>query len=450
MLDKVRQNKEKEVKERKKTLPPSQMRLALPLRDFPGAIRKRALIAELKKASPSKGTIVREFSIPKIISIYDRYASAISVLTDKKFFSGDIRHISEVRKLTSLPVLRKDFIIDEYQLYESRHYGADAVLLIAAMLDLRTLSRFLAISHDLGMACLVEVHSEEDLHRVLRTKAGIIGINNRNLDTLEIDLGTTLRLSAKIPEGRIIVSESGILGRDDVMRLRDSADAFLVGTSLLAGSTRNKVREIYDAIRPDPRIKVCGLTRKEDALYAAELGADYLGFIFYKKSPRYIDPAKAKKIISAVRAKYGIRCPAMVGVFVDECPCNVKDATFLDYVQLSGNESPGYAAELQAAGLAVIKALHITDSLEPAEDYSCLILLDTHHGSQYGGTGKSFDHGLLETFDRKYILSGGLNPDNVSGCLKYRPFAVDVASGIEQSPGIKDKAKMKRFFKVIK
>lgn len=193
------------------------------------------VIAEVKKTSPSKGIIREEFDHLEIAKTYERNgASALSVLTDRHFFQGSIDYLSEIRQMVSLPLLRKDFVFDEYQIFEARGYGADAVLLIAAVLDDKELCDFVKLSFDLGMAPLVEVHDEIELERALKTNAELIGINNRNLQTFKTDINTTVRLMNSVPEDKIVVSESGINTKEDIKLLMDAGcDAFLIGEALM-------------------------------------------------------------------------------------------------------------------------------------------------------------------------------------------------------------------------
>jgi indole-3-glycerol phosphate synthase len=208
-------------------------------RDFRTAIKRNGekikLIAEIKKASPSKGLIRKDFDPIKIASIYDKKdVNAISVLTEEDFFQGHISYIKAVKDITSKPILRKDFIFDEYQIYESRVNHADAILLIAAILDKNQAGEYLHLAKELGLYVLFEVHDEDDLEKALLIDADIIGINNRNLKTLKIDLSTTFRLKKDIPKDKIVVSESGIKDRSDVTKLQDSGiDSMLIGTSLM-------------------------------------------------------------------------------------------------------------------------------------------------------------------------------------------------------------------------
>ena len=210
-------------------------------RDFLGAMRARiaagraAVIAEIKKASPSKGVLRAEFEPADIAQSYAEHGAAcLSVLTDQQFFQGRIDYLKQARASCPLPVLRKDFIIDAYQVYESRAIGADAVLLIAACLDDAQLRDFEAIARSLDMAVLVEVHDAAELTRALKLKTPLIGVNNRNLKTFEVSLDTTLTLRHELPADRLLVSESGIQSRDDVLRLAAAGvNAFLVGESFM-------------------------------------------------------------------------------------------------------------------------------------------------------------------------------------------------------------------------
>ncbi len=244
ILLKIIKHKKEELEHRKSRTPFVELRDRArdsePPRGFKTAIKRGPdepirLIAEIKRASPSKGMIREDFNLPEIVSVYDgKDVKAISVLTDERFFSGRLDYLSTVRGMTGKPLLRKDFIIDEYQVFESRACGADAMLLIVAALDGSQLSDLLGLSNELGLATLVEVHSYNDLEIALRCNAEIIGINNRDLKTLGVDLKTTFELIKEIPEEKIIVSESGINSRKDIEAIESAgADAILVGTSIM-------------------------------------------------------------------------------------------------------------------------------------------------------------------------------------------------------------------------
>ena len=210
-------------------------------RDFVGALRKKitagqaAVIAEVKKASPSKGVLRADFIPADIAQSYAEYGAAcLSVLTDKQFFLGEIDYLKQARASCSLPVLRKDFMVDAYQVYESRVMGADCILLIAACLDDQQMNELEALAMSLDMAVLVEVHDAIELERALRLKTPLIGINNRNLKTFEVTLDTTLGLMSQVPADRVLITESGISTVTDVKRMRAAnVNAFLVGEAFM-------------------------------------------------------------------------------------------------------------------------------------------------------------------------------------------------------------------------
>jgi indole-3-glycerol phosphate synthase len=244
ILNQIIDNKKIELETARKNEPLPDLKARIndldPVRSFRDAITRTKdgpvkLIAELKKASPSKGLIREDFRLSHIVSVYDRKpVSAISVLTEERFFSGSLKNLQETRKRTEKPLLRKDFIFDEYQVYEARANGADAMLLIAAALEKSQIADLYGLSRDLSLDCLVEVHNLKELDATLDCGAEIIGINNRNLKTLEISLNMTFEMLKDIPEDRIVVSESGISTREHVELIESTrADAILVGTALM-------------------------------------------------------------------------------------------------------------------------------------------------------------------------------------------------------------------------
>ncbi len=210
-------------------------------RDFEAALRAKiaageaAVIAEIKKASPSKGVLREDFIPADIAQSYAEHGAAcLSVLTDKQFFQGSVDYLKQARASCQLPVLRKDFMVDPYQVYEARAMGADCILLIAACLDDAQMADLEAVAHGLGMAVLVEVHDEPELHRALKLKTALLGINNRNLRTFEVSLDTTLGMLPTVPADKLLITESGILSRADVERMRAAqVHAFLVGEAFM-------------------------------------------------------------------------------------------------------------------------------------------------------------------------------------------------------------------------
>ena len=210
-------------------------------RDFVGALRSKiaanqaAVIAEVKKASPSKGVLRDDFIPADIAQSYAEHGAAcLSVLTDKEFFQGSVDYLKQARASCDLPVLRKDFMVDAYQVYEARAMGADCILLIAACLDNAQMAELEAIAHSLDMAVLVEVHDGDELQRALTLKTPLVGINNRNLRTFEVSLDTTLGMLKDVPQDRLLITESGILSRADVQKMRSAnVHAFLVGEAFM-------------------------------------------------------------------------------------------------------------------------------------------------------------------------------------------------------------------------
>ncbi len=253
MLEKIVADKKEELKQRKKAVSASEMEARIAWSagtlDFASALKGDGvrLIAEVKKASPSRGILCPEFDPVALARTYaNNGAAAISVLTEEKYFGGHLNHLSEIRNKVEIPLLRKDFIFDPYQVYESRACGADALLLIAAILEPEPLAELLSLSRELGLSCLVEVHNENELEMALHSGAQIIGINNRDLKTFSVDIGTTQRLRPLVPKDKTVVSESGISRRQDMEYLKElGVDAALVGEALLtAGDIAAKMREL--------------------------------------------------------------------------------------------------------------------------------------------------------------------------------------------------------------
>lgn len=253
-LDKIIAEKLDELEQRQKIVSLPQLKAAVREKPLPLDLAavlsgdSLCLIAEVKRASPSRGMLRPDLDPVKLASTYAQCgAAAISVLTESQYFGGSREDLEAIKHaLPNVPLLRKDFILKPYQIFESRAWGADAVLLIVAILDDTELEELLSLSHDLGMRCLVEVHNENELKRALARDAKIIGINNRNLDTMAVDLNVTKKLRPLIPPGRIVVSESGIKGRGDVQKLKKwGVDAMLIGETLVTAiDVAAKIKEL--------------------------------------------------------------------------------------------------------------------------------------------------------------------------------------------------------------
>jgi indole-3-glycerol phosphate synthase len=254
-LDRVVKDKEAELKQRQEIVPLTQLENAIrrqraPL-DFRTALAGNglSLIAEVKKASPSRGLLCPKFDPAGLAMTYAGCGTAaISVLTESRYFQGSLQDLAAVRKaLPGVPLLRKDFLLEPYQVVESRAYGADALLLIVAILSDNRLRELLALAHELGMGCLVETHREDEVARAIAAGAGIIGINNRDLETLAVDIGVTQRLRPLVSVGRLAVSESGIKTREDVRKMREwGADAVLIGEALVTSpDIPARIKELF-------------------------------------------------------------------------------------------------------------------------------------------------------------------------------------------------------------
>ena len=255
ILERIVKAKRKEVAALKERIPLTQLKDTrgnlLPVRDFRGAINNApcSIIAEVKRSSPSKGRTREEFDPVQIATIYrDNGAHAVSVLTDEAFFEGKAQYLTGITKSIDLPLLRKDFVIDAYQIYETRFLGGDALLLIASLLEQGQLQEYIDLSTTLGLAPLVEVHTTEDLDKALAAGAEIIGINNRDLKTFSTDIKTTLELAPLIPSDRIVVTESGINTREDIEQLMEAGiHCFLIGEALMrAEDIGGKLRELLE------------------------------------------------------------------------------------------------------------------------------------------------------------------------------------------------------------
>ena len=254
ILETIVDHKFKELKQDQRRLPLVELKAKLkdrpPTRDFPAALsvpNRINLIAEVKKKSPSKGVLREDFDPVAIAKTYAKAGtSAVSVLTDTHFFGGHLANLTEIRRAINLPLLRKDFTIDAYQIYQARLAGADAILLIVAILTLTQLREFIQIAQSLNLASLVEVHTLKELALALQADADIIGVNNRNLETFHTDIATTFRLIKSIPSDKLVVSESGIYTREDVAALGETGvNAILVGESLMRSSNiERKIKEL--------------------------------------------------------------------------------------------------------------------------------------------------------------------------------------------------------------
>lgn len=455
ILLQIASHKRKEVEKRKKKLPLQKLKKIVKpsIRDFSAALLrgKPSLIAEIKYRSPASGSLTKnDKSVVTMAKVYENSgAQAISIVTDEHYFAGSLNNLEKARSATSVtPILCKDFIIDEYQIYEARHFGADAILLIVSILSKDQIQQFLDIAQSLKMAAIVEVHTEEELRMALSTTAAIIGINNRDLHTFEVHLLTTKKLAPLIPDDKIIISESGISSAHDLKKLSKRIDAVLMGTALM--KSKNPAQLIRSLIGPTrPLVKYCGIRSLRDAIFCQESGVDYIGLNFVPKSHRFISLQKAAEIIRTLREQKKSKL-RIVGIFQDQELSDVNSIAQqldLDYIQLSGNELVNYVKKCVKP---VIKGI----SIRRKSDF---LKIDRYRGGisslildgKKPGAGKPFDHSLLKKIKTPFLLAGGLSLDNLKTAMStVHPFGIDVASGIETGEQI-DQQKMKKIIQMI-
>jgi indole-3-glycerol phosphate synthase/phosphoribosylanthranilate isomerase len=407
-------------------------------------------VMEVKRASPSGGAIRAGADPAAIARAYSAAADAISVLTDGPYFGGSLEDLRAVRSVFDGPVLAKDFVVDPRQVAEARLHGADAVLVMLSVLDDEEAALVMAEARRFGMDALVEAHDEDEVGRAVALGAAIVGINNRDLRTLKVDLAVTERVARFVPADRLLVAESGIGSRADVARLAPFADAFLVGSSLMRAEDPGLAARALAY----GRVKVCGLTRGEDAGMAAGFGATYAGLIMVPETPRALNLDQAAPVADAA-ARAGLKT---VGVFRNEKLMQVAQsaaALGLDAVQLHGEEDAAYAKALRAhlPGSTEIWAVGaVGESLPPPRPGIDRMLFDTAANGQSGGTGQSFDWSRIVGRPelRDGVLAGGLDAGNARAAAAVGAFALDVSSGVETGPGRKDSGKMQAFFEALR
>lgn len=404
-----------------------------------------AFILECKKASPSKGLIRDDFDLEYIASVYNQHANAISVLTDEKYFQGNFDFLPQVRAIAKQPILCKDFMIDSYQVYLARHYQADAILLMLSVLSDDEYRELAQVAESLALGVLTEVSNEEELERAIALNAKVVGINNRNLRDLSIDLNRTKELAPKLPIGTIVISESGIYNHQQVRDLAKHANGFLIGSSLM-GEENLELAARRVLLGEN---KVCGLTHPNDAAKAYQAGAVFGGLIFVEASKRYVDIEAARLTMSGAPLHY-------VGVFQNhslKAVSTIANQLGLNAVQLHGDEDQAYVEQLAALlpkECAIWKAYGVNDEMPTLLDAPVTRhLLDAKVGNQSGGTGSAFDWRLLGD-ERQIMLAGGISPDNAQQAANLGCLGLDLNSGVESAPGQKDQNKLHEAFAAIR
>lgn len=421
---------------------------------FEKALRAGSMnfICEVKKASPSKGVIAEDFPYLEIAKDYEKAgAAAISVLTEPQFFQGSDTYLTELAKTVQIPVLRKDFTIDSYQIYEAKVIGASAILLICAILSEEELKRFHELAHSLGLACLVEAHSEEEIAKALNIGARIIGVNNRDLRDFTVDINHSLELRKLVPDSVVFVSESGLNTAADIEALRKhDIGAALIGERFMRVADKGKaIAELYGKM-PPVKAKICGLKRPEDITAINELPENlrpaYVGFVF-AQSKRQVSCIEAKTLAAQL-----VPSVKKVGIFVNEpleTMAKIAAAVSLDVIQLCGDETEADIEGLhQLTKASIWKAVQVQSAADVErwrDSTADLMLFDTFVAGERGGSGQSFEWSLLKGFNKPFMLAGGLNITNVVRAARIaKPYGVDVSSGVE-TDGVKDERKIREF-----
>jgi indole-3-glycerol phosphate synthase/phosphoribosylanthranilate isomerase len=399
-------------------------------------------ILEIKRASPSEGAIRQDADPVALTRGYGGVADALSVLCDRPYFGGSLDDLAAARGEFDGPILAKDFFIDPRQVAEARIAGADAVLVMLSLLDDERAREMIAEARRFGMDALVEVHDEFEMRRALALDAALIGINNRDLGDLSIDLATTERLARRAPD-RVLVSESGIGVRADVERLAPLVDGFLIGSSLMrSADPAQAARALIFG-----RTKLCGL--KSGADMSAARPAAFAGFVFVPGSPRHVTAQEAGPLAGVAR-KTGMR---PVGVFRDAPLRTLSDvATLLnlDAVQLHGHEDVEYVRALRRElppSCEIWTALSV--GREPlVRRGGNRLVFDNGNG----GSGRNFDWALVEGHAElsKALLAGGIGPHNARAAQAFGAYAIDVGSAVDRQPGCKSPEKIAALFDALR
>ncbi|MDU2209150.1 MAG: bifunctional indole-3-glycerol-phosphate synthase TrpC/phosphoribosylanthranilate isomerase TrpF [Veillonella sp.] len=439
---------------------------------FEAALRQQDFnfICEVKKASPSKGIIAEHFPYLDIAKEYEvAGAAAISVLTEPDFFKGDKKYLQEIASTVKIPVLRKDFIIDEYQIYQAKVWGASAILLICACLDVPTLTKFRELADSLGLSSLVEAHDEKEVQMAIDCGARIIGVNNRNLKDFTVDVQNSVRLRNLVQDDVIFVSESGLETPEDIQVLRDNnIGVALMGETFMRSPNKvEKLAYLYGSTYYTPKVKMCGISKVETIPAVVEAKPNYMGLVF-APSKRQVTVDQAKTLVEELHKgcakKYGSDTEPdkndtikTVGVFVNETVDNlvtIANEANLDTVQLHGDEDETFIQSLkERTNVEVWKAVQIRSAADVEEwiDSSAdMLLFDAYHKDERGGTGEVFDWSSLDEFERPFMLAGGIDSTNVARAIRtVRPYGIDTSSGIETN-GVKDDEKITAFTKIVK
>ena len=464
---------------------------------FEAALRQQDFnfICEVKKASPSKGIIAEHFPYLEIAKEYEvAGAAAISVLTEPDFFKGDKKYLQEIASTVKIPVLRKDFIIDEYQIYQAKVWGASAILLICACLDVPTLTKFRELADSLGLSSLVEAHDDHEIQMAIDCGARIIGVNNRNLKDFTVDVQNSVRLRNLVEDDVIFVSESGLETPEDIQVLRDNnIGVALMGETFMRSPNKvEKLAYLYGPIYYTPKVKMCGISKVDTIPAIVDAKPDYMGLVF-APSKRQVTVEQAKTLVDELHKQYEkaygeVTVPMntntaqdsqdsqesqnsqefvqgnsnfekikTVGVFVNETLENllkIAEEVKLDVIQLHGDEDETFIQSLkECTNVEVWKAVQVrsaADAEKWIDSSADMLLFDAYHKDERGGTGEVFDWSSLDEFERPFMLAGGMDSTNVARAIRtVRPYGIDISSGIE-TEGVKDDEKIKAFTHIVR
>ena len=448
---------------------------------FEAALRQQDFnfICEVKKASPSKGIIAEHFPYLDIAKEYEvAGAAAISVLTEPDFFKGDKKYLQEIASTVKIPVLRKDFIIDEYQIYQAKVWGASAILLICACLDVPTLTKFRELADSLGLSSLVEAHDEHEVQMAIDCGARIIGVNNRNLKDFTVDVQNSVRLRNLVQDDVIFVSESGLETPEDIQVLRDNnIGVALMGETFMRSPNKvEKLAYLYGPTYYTPKVKMCGISNVETIPAIIDAKPDYMGLVF-APSKRQVTVEQAKTLVEELYKQNVVgnnseveqtepvtsldtassETIKTVGVFVNETVENllkIAEEVKLDVIQLHGDEDESFIQILkEQSNVEVWKAVQVrsaADAEKWIDSSADMLLFDAYHKDERGGTGEVFDWSSLDEFERPFMLAGGIDSTNVARAIRtVRPYGIDISSGIE-TEGVKDDEKIKAFTNIVR
>ena len=444
-----------------------------------------AVIAEIKRSSPAKGLFAPHLDPVESAGLYEfGGAACLSVLTEPHYFFGSMDDLIEARNACTLPVLQKDFIVTEYQVWEAAAH-ADAMLLIARCLERRQLADLHGLATQLGLDVLVEVFDEEDIDKIEPFHFPLIGINHRNLRTMDIDLDRSHNLVSRFSSDQTIVAASGIQTRYDIENLmRENIRAFLIGETLSTqAEPHNLLRTLVHG--DGTFVKICGITTPETAIACFEAGASMIGLVHYPPSPRHVDVVQITEILDAVEPFMSLAGRDAVLVVVDQLPEEIDSR--INYLQVYGNidadalqrddipsgsipvikDAETLAQICNACAVSPRQAGQTLESLlfgvkHPKVESSCecrtlptsvtYYCLEVSKGALPGGNGAVWNWSMAKPFCDRFpaLIAGGITPENVADVIRLAaPVGIDVSSGVESSPGVKDKDKVKRLIENV-